>query len=270
MNTKDPSTLKQIVKQKYGEIAGQLERQGASTCCGSGCGCSSESDVMAEKYTNVIGYVKEADLGLGCGIPTEFAKINSGDTVVDLGSGAGNDCFVACSIVGEEGRVIGVDMTERMVARANENKGKLGFGNVEFRLGDIEEIPVESNTADVVVSNCVLNLVPDKRKAFGEMFRIIKPGGHFTISDVVLEGNLPDHLRDVAAMYAGCVSGAIQQADYLALLGKTGFRNIAVVKTREIRLPDELLLQYVSQDELQQYRNSGAGIFSITVYGEKP
>jgi len=270
MDTKDPSTLKQIVKEKYGEIAEQSERQGGSTCCGSECGCSSDTDVMSERYTNVIGYVKEADLGLGCGIPTEFAKIKPGDTVVDLGAGAGNDCFVARAIVGDTGKVIGVDMTEKMVTKANANNAKLGYSNVQFVLGDIEAMPVESNTADVVVSNCVLNLVPDKSKAFAEMFRVIKPGGHFTVSDIVLEGSLPDRLRDVAAMYAGCVSGAIQKEDYLALLGKAGFRNIAVVKSRETRLPDELLLHYVSQDELQRYRSSGAGIFSITVYGEKP
>jgi len=270
MDTNDPSTLRQIVKEKYGEIAEQSKRQGGSTCCGSGCGCSSDVDGMAEQYTNVIGYVKEADLGLGCGIPTEFAKIKPGDTVVDLGSGAGNDCFVARAIVGDTGRVIGLDMTEKMIAKANANNTRFGFSNVEFVLGDIETMPIEPKTADVVVSNCVLNLVPDKRKAFAEMFRVMKPGGHFTISDIVLEGSLPDRLRDVATMYAGCVSGAIEKKEYLALLEKAGFRNITVVKSRDTNLPDDILLQYVSKAELDEYRKTGAGVFSITVCGEKP
>jgi ubiquinone/menaquinone biosynthesis C-methylase UbiE len=225
---------------------------------------------MVEDYSNVKGYVKEADLALGCGIPTEFAKIKAGDTVVDLGAGAGNDCFVARSIVGDSGRVIGLDMTEKMIAKANANNAKLGFSNVKFVLGDIEAMPVESNIADVVVSNCVLNLVPDKRKAFAEMFRITKPGGHFSVSDIVLEGNLPERLKEIAVMYAGCVSGAIQKKEYLDLLEKSGFRNVSVVKNRNTDLPDDMLLQYLSPKELAEYRSSSVGIFSITVYGEKP
>jgi arsenite methyltransferase len=270
MDAKQSSELKQIVKEHYSEIAEQSERKAASTCCDSSCGCSSDVDVMVEDYTNVKGYVKEADLALGCGIPTEFAKIKAGDIVVDLGAGAGNDCFVARSIVGESGKVIGLDMTEKMIAKANANNAKLGFSNVKFVLGDIETMPIESNIADVVVSNCVLNLVPDKRKAFAEMFRITRPGGHFTVSDIVLEGSLPERLKDVAVMYAGCVSGAIQKTEYLKLLEEAGFRNISVVKSRNTTLPDDLLLQYVSGKELQEYKNSGAGIFSITVYGDKP
>ena len=270
MDTKKSSDLKQIVKEHYTEIVEQSEQKAASSCCGSGCGCSSDVDVMVEDYSNVKGYVKEADLALGCGIPTEFAKIKAGDTVVDLGAGAGNDCFVARSIVGDSGRVIGLDMTEKMIAKANANNAKLGFSNVKFVLGDIEAMPVESNIADVVVSNCVLNLVPDKRKAFAEMFRITKPGGHFSVSDIVLEGNLPERLKEIAVMYAGCVSGAIQKKEYLALLEKSGFRNVSVVKNRNTDLPDDMLLQYLSPKELAEYRSSGVGIFSITVYGEKP
>jgi ubiquinone/menaquinone biosynthesis C-methylase UbiE len=269
MDTKTSSDLKQIVKEHYTEIVEQSEQKAASSCCGSACGCSSEVDVMVEDYSNVKGYVKEADLALGCGIPTEVADIKPGDTVLDLGSGAGNDCFVARSIVGDNGRVIGIDMTEKMIAKANMNNAKLGFKNVEFVLGDIESMPIESNTADVVVSNCVLNLVPDKRKAFAEMFRVIKSGGHFTVSDIVLEGSLPAALKEVAVMYAGCVSGAIQKNEYLALLREAGFRNVKVVKSRSTNLPDDMLLQYVSPKVLQEYKDSGAGIFSVTVYGEK-
>jgi SAM-dependent methyltransferase len=270
MGTKQSSELKQIVKQHYTEIVEQSEQKAASSCCGPSCGCSSDLDVMVEDYSNVKGYVKEADLALGCGIPTEFSKIKAGDTVVDLGSGAGNDCFVARSIVGDGGKVIGLDMTEKMIAKANANNARLGFSNVKFVLGDIEAMPIESNTADVVVSNCVLNLVPDKRKDFAEMFRITKPGGHFSVSDIVLEGNLPERLKEIAVMYAGCVSGAIQKKEYLDLLEKSGFRNVSVVKNRNTDLPDDMLLQYLSPKELAEYRSSGVGIFSITVYGEKP
>ncbi len=270
MEAKKSSELKQIVKEHYTEIVEKAEQKEASSCCESGCGCSSEVDVMVEDYSNVKGYVKEADLALGCGIPTEFAQIKQGDTVVDLGSGAGNDCFVARSIVGESGRVIGLDMTEKMIAKANQNNAKLGFKNVEFRLGDIESMPIEKDTADVIVSNCVLNLVPDKKRAFAEMYRITKPGGNFSVSDIVLEGTLPDRLKDVAVMYAGCVSGAIQKQDYLRLLNEAGFRNVTVVKSRRTDLPDDMLSGYLTRDEIDQYRKSGVGVFSITVYGEKP
>jgi arsenite methyltransferase len=269
MTIKDSSTLKQIVKEHYTDVVVRAEQTQVSSCCGSSCGCSSDVDAMVQDYSNVKGYVKEADLALGCGIPTEVAKIKKGDTVIDLGSGAGNDCFVARAIVGESGRVIGIDMTERMIEKAKRNNEKLGFKNVEFRLGDIEAMPVDANTADVVVSNCVLNLVPDKRKAFAEMFRIIKPGGHFSVSDIVLEGNLPPRLMEIAAMYAGCVSGAIQKDVYLQLLRESGFQNVEVVRSQRTDLPDNMLLQYLTQKEVDEYRESGAGVFSVTVYGEK-
>jgi arsenite methyltransferase len=165
MNTEQE--IKEMVKEKYGTIAQQSKQQNDSLCCGSACGCSNvEFSIMAEDYTKLPGYVPDADLALGCGMPTEFAQIKPGDTVVDLGSGAGNDCFIARSIAGETGRVIGIDMTEAMITKARANAAKLGFKNVEFRLGDIDNMPIEDNTADVVVSNCVMNLVPNKRKAF--------------------------------------------------------------------------------------------------------
>jgi arsenite methyltransferase len=183
--------LKELVKEKYGEIADQSREQNLSSCCGSSC-CSDEAhNIMADDYTRLEGYNAEADLGLGCGLPTEFAKIKKGDTVIDLGSGAGNDCFVARALTGETGKVIGVDFTDQMIAKASVNAEKLGFHNVEFRLGDIEEMPVSDNIADVVVSNCVLNLVPNKSNVLKEVYRVIKPGGHFSISDIVLEGELP-------------------------------------------------------------------------------
>jgi arsenite methyltransferase len=265
--------IKEIVKEKYGAIAQQSKEQNQSSCCGSGssCGCSNvEFSIMAEDYAKLPGYVPDADLALGCGLPTEFAQIKPGDTVVDLGSGAGNDCFIARSIVGEAGRVIGIDMTEAMIAKARANAEKLGFNNVEFRLGDIDNIPIESHTADVVVSNCVMNLVPNKQKAFAETFRIIKSGGHFSISDIVLQGELSDELRNEATLYAGCISGAVQKDDYLRIIKDAGFINVTIQKDRKIDIPNEILSKFLTVEQLRDYKKSHIGIFSITVYAEKP
>lgn len=264
------TALKALVKEKYGEIADQSRTDNAASCCGAG-GCSTEVyNIMADDYTSLAGYHPDADLGLGCGLPTEFAKIKKGDTVIDLGSGAGNDCFIARALTGENGKVIGIDFTERMVEKARTNAEKLGFNNVEFRFGDIEQMPVSENVADVVVSNCVLNLVPNKFNVLKEVFRVLKPGGHFSISDIVLEGELPSKLREAAEMYAGCVSGAIQKNVYLELIQATGFKNVTVQKEKSILLPDDILRNYFSAEEIQSFRNSNAGIYSITVYAEKP
>ena len=264
------TALKALVKEKYGEIADQSRTDNAASCCGSGC-CSTEVyNIMADDYTQLAGYNPDADLGLGCGLPTEFAKIQKGNTVIDLGSGAGNDCFIARAITGESGKVIGIDFTERMIEKARENAEKLGFNNVEFRLGDIENMPVSANVADVVVSNCVLNLVPNKFNVLKEVYRVLKPGGHFSISDIVLKGELPAKLREAAEMYAGCVSGAIQKNVYLELIETTGFKNITVQKEKSILLPDDILRNYFSEEEIQSFRNSTSGIYSITVYAEKP
>ena len=189
---------------------------------------------------------------------------------MDLGSCAGNDCFVARAIAGETGKVIGLDMTEAMIEKARENAIKLGFKNVEFRLGDIEDMPIGGNRADVVVSNCVLNLVPDKQQAFREIYRILKPGGHFSISDVVINGQLPEGLQNEAEMYAGCVSAAIQKSEYLGIVQRLGFENITVQKEKTITIPDDILLNYLDAEELEAYKNGETGIFSITVYASKP
>lgn len=268
---KTDETLKQLVKEKYGEIALQSKEQNASSCCGATSGCSTvDYSVFAEDYSQLAGYSAEADLGLGCGLPTAFAQIKPGDTVLDLGSGAGNDCFVARAVVGETGKVIGVDMTGKMIEKAKDNAQKLGFTNVEFRLGEIEDLPLATNRVDVVVSNCVLNLVPDKRKAFAETFRVLKPGGHFSISDVVLAGDLPEGLHKDAEMYAGCVSGAIQKEEYLRIIREAGFKNVQVQKEREISLPEEILSKYLSSEQITAFKATGTGIFSVTVYAEKP
>ena len=228
------SQLKALVKEKYGEIADQSRTQNAASCCGAG-GCSTEVyNLMADDYTKLAGYNADADLGLGCGLPTEFAKIKPGNTVIDLGSGAGNDCFIARAITGEKGKVIGIDFTEKMIEKARINAEKLNFLNVEFRLGDIEHMPVSADMADVVVSNCVLNLVPNKFNVLKDVYRVLKPGGHFSISDIVLEGELPPQLKQAAEMYAGCVSGAIQKQVYMELIETTGFSNITIQDRKSV------------------------------------
>lgn len=262
--------LKMIVKEKYGEIVMQSKSVNESSCCGSTSCCGDvDYTIFSENYTTLKGYNPNADLGLGCGLPTEFAHIKEGDTVIDLGSGAGNDCFVARALAGEKGKVIGIDFTPAMIEKARENAEKHGFNNVEFRYGDIEKIPVTANKADVLISNCVLNLVPDKQKAFSEIFRVLKPGGHLSVSDVVLKGELPEKLKQAAEMYAGCVSGAIQMPDYLHLITENGLSNVFVQKEKQITIPDEILQNYIDDQELAIFKESGAGIFSITVYAEK-
>lgn len=262
--------IKEIVKQKYSEIALQDKETNQSSCCGSGS-CSTEVyNIMSDDYSTVEGYNPDADLGLGCGLPTQFANIKKGDTVIDLGSGAGNDCFVARNETGEDGRVIGIDFTPAMIQKARANAQTLGYANVEFRQGDIENIPVTANVADVIVSNCVLNLVPDKDKVFKEIFRVLKQGGHFSISDVVLAGQLPEALKKDAEMYAGCVSGAIQKNVYLELIKTNGFSNITIQNEKPIYIPNDILKNYLNDGELANFKNGNTGIFSITVYAEKP
>jgi len=268
-----PNEVKKMVKDKYAEIAKAAKGSG---CCGpvDCCGSTNESNIIdysvfQDDYTGEKGYNPDADLGLGCGIPTQYAQIKEGDTVIDLGSGAGNDVFVARSIVGNSGKVIGLDMTEEMIQKAEKNNSKLGYDNVEFKFGDIEEMPVESNIADVIISNCVLNLVPNKQKAFSEIYRVLKPGAHFCISDIVIEGELPEGLKKSAEMYAGCVSGALQKDEYLKIIKQNGFKNVEIKKTKVIELPESLLSEFINDEEIIHFKNSKTGIFSITVVGYK-
>lgn len=268
METQDQ--LKEIVRQKYSEIALQDKETNQSSCCGSGC-CSTEVyNIMSDDYTQLEGYNPDADLGLGCGLPTQFAKIKKGDVVIDLGSGAGIDAFIARHETGETGKVIGIDFTPAMIEKARRNTEVRGFNNVEFREGDIEKMPVGGNMADVIVSNCVLNLVPNKDGVIKEIYRVLKPGGHFSISDIVLEGELPKEIQQAAEMYAGCVAGAIQKQAYLELIETNGFKNITVQKDKPIVVPDDILQQYLSEEQLLAFKQSGTGITSITVYAEKP
>lgn len=260
--------IKTSVREQYTKIAEQDRAVNAASCCG--VGAPGTCDIMAESYAHLDGYTPDADLGLGCGLPTEFARIEPGDVVLDLGSGAGNDCFVARAETGTTGKVIGVDFTPAMIQRARQNAEKLGFNNVEFRQGDIEDLPVSDASVDVVVSNCVLNLVPDKQRVFAEIVRVLRPGGHFSISDVVLSGVLPEKILQSAELYAGCVAGAVQLDEYMDLIHQAGFQNVTIQKQKPILLPDELLLQYFTADEIRAFVASGTGIFSVTVYAEKP
>lgn len=262
--------LKFVVRKKYGQIASQSILLNQSSCCGKkACGDNTDYSVFNDDYTSLKGYNADADLNLGCGLPTQYAGIKLGDNVLDLGSGAGNDCFVARSIVGETGEVTGLDFTEEMLVKAKINLEKTGFKNVEFVQGDIEKMPLPDSSYDVVISNCVLNLVPDKQKAFSEISRVLKFTGHFCISDVVLSGVLPEGLKDAAEMYAGCVSGALQKEEYLTIIQRQGFSDIKIHKEKLIVVPDNILTDYLSEKELDEFKKSGVGIFSITVTANK-
>lgn len=265
METKD---LKGLVRDKYSRIA--VENKKSTCCCGPDRDSSEIYNIQTGDYSTLEGYEKDADLGLGCGLPTQYAGLQPGHTVVDLGSGAGNDCFVARAEVGETGRVIGIDFSEPMIARARANAEKRGFANVDFRQGDIEEMPVGGNSADVVISNCVLNLLPTKDKIFPEIFRVLKPGGHFCISDVVLIGDLPEGIKQAAEMYVGCVAGALPKNEYMDKVLDAGFKQMDVVKETPIRIPDEILGQYLTPEELEKFKADGDCIYSVTVTARKP
>lgn len=236
---KNPQDLKDILKQEYGQIA----KTSAQCGCGS-CGCS--SNMTVQKQSSELGYSEDemtdvpdgSNLGLGCGNPTAIASLKEGDVVLDLGSGAGFDVFLAAKKVGQTGRAIGVDMTDEMLEKANENAKKGGYTNVEFRKGDIENLPVEDNSIDVVISNCVINLAPDKAKVFKETYRVLKMGGRLMVSDVVLVKPLPKDLKDDRDLLVGCVSGAILKEDYLELLRQAGFSDIGIHKEAPAFLPE--------------------------------
>jgi arsenite methyltransferase len=269
MRTEDET--KALVRARYGAIA-----RGGESCCGpAACGCGEAMapdglNVIGDAYAGVAGRLAEADLNLGCGVPTRHAALRPGETVLDLGSGAGNDAFIARHEVGAEGRVLGVDMTPEMIAKARANAAKLGYANVEFREGAIERLPVDPGSVDIVISNCVLNLVPDKGRAFAEMFRVLRPGGRFCVSDIVATGELPAAVRAVAALYVGCVAGAMAEDSYLGLLERTGFRDVRIAEAKPIPLSDEALGAYMSAADIAAFRASGITLKSVTVLGAKP
>ena len=223
------SQPKEWVKERYGAIATQAQE---GCCCGGSCG-DDDAAVLAERvgYTadDLAAVPEGANLGLGCGNPLALASLQAGETVLDLGSGAGFDAFLAAARVGPTGRVIGVDMTPEMIAQARANAERGGYANVEFRLGDIEALPVDAASVDLVISNCVLNLVPDKTKAFAEIARVLRPGGRLAVSDIVLDGPLPESLQANEGAYCSCISGALARSEYLAKLAAAGLQDVTVV-----------------------------------------
>ena len=263
--------IRTLVRERYGAIA----RAGSSCCAPSCCSGGPEMapdgvNVIGEAYAGVEGRLADADLNLSCGVPTRHAALRPGETVLDLGSGAGNDAFIARHEIGPEGRVIGVDMTPDMIAKARVNAAKLGLGNVEFRLGEIEHLPVEAGSVDVVISNCVLNLLPEKAPAFAEMARVLRPGGRFCVSDIVATGELPEGVRAAAGLYVGCIAGAMPEADYLGLIAASGFAAVRVAEAKPIGLPDEALMPHMDTEALAAFRASGVTLKSVTVLGTKP
>ena len=252
--------IKEAIKERYTEVIN------TRSCCGTG---NTTKSTFKEDYTEVEGYIANADYNLGCGLPTEHAAIKEGNHVLDLGCGAGNDVFIAKRIVGKSGKVVGLDMTEDMLKKAEENKAKLGYDNIDFVLGEIEAIPLAKDQFDVVVSNCVLNLVPNKNKAYQEVYRVLKPTGHFCMSDVVLTNDLPEQLKNRPELYASCVSGALLKEVYIQAIEKAGFKNIDIVKERPIILSDEKLKTALTDEELNSFRSQPSPILSITIKATK-
>ena len=270
----DDTEIKRLVRERYSSAA-----LGKGSCCGPKICCDSGSDtggpdlgldMIGDAYQTIDGYLPEADLSLGCGLPTQHAGIKEGDIVLDLGSGAGIDAFVARRIVGKRGRVIGVDMTPEMITLARQNAAKLGYDNVEFRFGEIERVPIETATVDVVVSNCVLNLVPNKARAFSEIFRVLRPGAHFCVSDIVATGELSEPMRQAAALYVGCFAGALPRENYLRVIEEAGFENVKVAETKPIELADGVLQRHIDESQIAAFRESGVNLQSITVHARKP
>jgi SAM-dependent methyltransferase len=271
-------TVRRVVREGYARIAKQ-----GSFCCAPAASCCGSTNV-AEDISKKIGYTEEelkevpegANLGLGCGNPVALASLKEGDTVLDLGSGAGFDCFLAASKVGRKGKVIGVDMTPEMIEKARENVKKGSYKNVEFRLGEIENLPVANSSADVVISNCVINLSPDKRKVFGEAFRVLRPGGRLMISDIVLLKELPDCIKDSVDAYIGCISGAMMRDEYIGAIKTAGFQQVTLID--ETSFPIDWIANdptakaitenvNIPPEEVKEAANS---IVSIKVYAVKP
>jgi ubiquinone/menaquinone biosynthesis C-methylase UbiE len=268
--------IKEVVRQGYAKIA-----KNGGSCCAPATSCCGSSGV-AEGISTKIGYSHKelravpdgANLGLGCGNPTALASLKEGEIVLDLGSGAGFDCFLAANKVGKRGRVIGVDMTPEMIEKARENARKVNYENVEFRLGEIENLPVAANSVDVVISNCVINLSPDKEKVFQEAFRVLRPGGRLMVSDIVLLKELPDVIKDSAEAYIGCLSGAILKDEYIEALEAAGFQKVRIID--EASFPIESIANDPIANAIieninvpEKIKEIGNSVVSIKVRGEK-
>ena len=270
--------IKKVVREGYAKIAKQ-----DSSCCAPVNSCCGSTD-LAQDISKSIGYTEEelkavpegANLGLGCGNPVALASLREGETVLDLGSGAGFDCFLAAGKVGENGRVIGVDMTPEMIEKARENASKGNYTNVEFRLGEIENLPVADNSVDVVISNCVINLAPDKRKVFKEAFRVLKPGGRLMVSDIVLLKELPEFIKNSIEAYIGCLSGAIMKDEYIEAIKAAGFQEVSILD--ETSFPIECMANDPTAKALienlkippETLEKVASLVISINAYGVKP
>ena len=233
--------VKEFVKKRYGEIA-QSEQ---SCCCSSSCCGHSTKEIAKEigySETDLVNVPDSAVLGLGCGNPVALANLRKGETVLDLGSGGGIDVFLASKKVGSHGKVIGVDMTKEMLERAEASALKYGYRNVEFRLGEIEKLPVEDETIDTIISNCVINLSPDKLKVFQEAYRVLKPNGRLMVSDIVTKGELPETVRKSFDAWAGCIAGALEKTEYVDTIKRAGFRTIKIISEKDytINISDDL------------------------------
>ena len=269
--------IRKAVRESYGKIAVK-EATGCGPATSCGCGCGSTQDIVSK----AIGYSDEeikavpegANLGLGCGNPTALASLKEGEVVLDLGSGAGFDCFLAADKVGEDGRAIGVDMTAEMIEKARENARKGDYRNVEFRLGEIENLPMADNSVDVVISNCVINLSPDKKRVYEEAFRILKPGGRVMVSDIALLKELPPALKGNIAAYVGCVAGATTREEYLATVAAVGFKDVEIVNEVNVKgLYAEATISFgLTEDEIteEQLREAGDSMISMQIQAFKP
>ncbi len=270
--------IKKVVREGYAKIAKQ-----SRSCCAPVNSCCGSTD-LAQNISKSIGYTEEelkavpegANLGLGCGNPVALASLREGETVLDLGSGAGFDCFLAASKVGENGRVIGVDMTPEMIEKARENTSKGNYGNVEFRLGEIENLPVADNSVDIVISNCVINLAPDKRRVFAEAFRVLKPGGRLMISDIVLLKELPDFIKKSVEAYIGCLSGAIMRDEYMGTIKAAGFQEVSIMDETSFPIegiandPTAKAIIENLEIPLEKMKEVAGSVISIKVNGIKP
>ncbi len=267
MNT--VAEYKDNLRMRFTEIAFQSEQMVEDSCgCGSGCGCHSTQE---EPDSNALpGYFPSADLGLGAGMPTMHAEIKEGDIVVDLGSGAGIDSFLAREITGPAGKVIGFDMTEKMIEKARRNADMAGYNNVEFRLGDVENLPLNEKSAHVVIGNGLLGLTPDKENALKEVYRVLKHHGQLCFSEFMIRGNMPKGLKMDADLYMGCMAGSLSVEDYVAMLEKAGFEEITIKDEQKIELPAAMIHYYLPPEEAIYFTEGSSGIYAVTITADKP
>jgi len=268
MTTNPSESIKKAIQARYNEIASEIPSGAFSR--ENLLACQAEQLPFSIDYSKEPGYEAELDLKLGCGIPTASADIKEGDAVLDLGCGVGNDSFLALKKVGPTGKVIGIDIAPGMVELASKHATRLGITNIEFREGDLESLPLESNSIDVVISNCTINMVPDKAKVFSEIFRVLKPGGHFSISDIVLRAPLPEDLKKVPELYAGCVAGTELKDSYLDYISLAGFEAVRISLEKNLIVPVEQLEKFLPGTVVHSLSEQSSSLVSVTLLGDKP